>query len=92
MVWIGYSALRSIRQGRTTHLDTGETNIVLCIRGPSLDTLYITSAARSEITSEVPIGYNPEVGYLGGSLYRTRVEVQGRAQPKADIALTRNSA
>jgi L-arabinonolactonase len=60
--------------------------------GPNLDTLYITSAARSEITPEVPIGYNPEVGYLGGSLYRTRVEVQGLVQPKADIVHAPNSA
>lgn len=60
--------------------------------GRNLDTLYITSAARSEITLEVPIGYNPEAGYLGGSLYRARVEVQGRVQPKADIVLIPNSA
>jgi sugar lactone lactonase YvrE len=92
MAWIIYSALRSRRQARTTHRDTGEQTSCCAFGGPNLDTLYITSAALSEITSEVPIGYNPEVGYLGGSLYRTRVEVQGRVQPKADIVLTRNSA
>ena len=92
--WYGSSIVRYDPDGKIERRIAVPAKQTSCCAfgGPNLDDLYITSAARSEITSEVPIGYDPEVGYLGGSLYRTRAEVQGRVQPKADIVLTRNSA
>jgi sugar lactone lactonase YvrE len=53
--------------------------------GAQLDELYITSAARSEPTSEMPNGYDSEAGYFGGALYVTHPGVQGRTMPMADI-------
>ncbi|MFL6352286.1 MAG: SMP-30/gluconolactonase/LRE family protein [Bryobacteraceae bacterium] len=92
--WYGASIMRYDPDGKVERRIATPAKQTSCCAfgGPNLDTLYITSAARSEITSEVPIGYNPEAGYLGGSLYRARVEVQGRVQPKADIVLIPNSA
>jgi sugar lactone lactonase YvrE len=87
--WYGSSIVRYDPDGKVERRIATPAKQTSCCAfgGADLQHLYITSAAHSEITSEVPIGYNPEVGYLGGSLYRTRVDVQGRAQPKANVVI-----
>ncbi len=92
--WYGSSVVRYDPDGEIERRIATPAKQASCCAfgGPNLDDLYITSAARSEITPEIPVGYDPEIGYLGGSLYRTHAGVQGRAQSKADIVLARDLA
>ena len=53
--------------------------------GADLDELYITSAGHSEPTPVMPPGYDPDTGYFGGALFRTRVGIRGKPEFIADI-------
>jgi D-xylonolactonase len=92
--WYGSSIVRYDPDGKIERRIATPAKQTSCCAfgGRNLDDLYITSAARSEITPEVPVGYDPGVGYLGGSLYRVRAEVRGQSQAKADIVLTIGSS
>jgi sugar lactone lactonase YvrE len=85
--WYGSSVVRYDPDGRVERrIETPAKQTSCCaFGGAQLDELYITSAARSEPTSEMPHGYDPETGCLGGALYVVRPGVQGRAMPVANI-------
>jgi sugar lactone lactonase YvrE len=87
--WYGSSVVRYDPDGRVERrIQTPAKQTSSCaFGGAQLDELYITSAARSEPTTEIPVGYDPETGYFGGALYMTRPGVRGRAMPMADILL-----
>ena len=53
--------------------------------GDDLKDLYITSASKPFVTDLMPPGYDPKGGNVGGSLYRTRVNTQGRPEHLAGL-------
>jgi len=57
--------------------------------GPELSELYITSAADSWPSHLAPPGYDFNALNMGGSLYRVRVETQGRKEQVASITSER---
>lgn len=87
--WYGSSVVRYDPDGRVERrIETPAKQTSSCaFGGKQLDELYITSAARSEPTTEMPPAYDAETGYFGGALYMARPGVQGRAIPIADIVL-----
>lgn len=62
----------------------------LAFGGEELQTLFITSAARSEPMPVMPPGYDHEAGYFGGALYREQVSFRGMMQHHAAIYVDGN--
>lgn len=54
--------------------------------GPELADLYITSAGNSWPSDLAPPGYDFDAPNMGGSLYRLRLDIQGRAEHVARLA------
>ena len=50
--------------------------------GNDLTDLFITSAANSYPTPLMPLGYEPQSGYMGGALYHLNLDIQGKANFK----------
>lgn len=57
----------------------------LAFGGPDLQDIFITTASKSEPMPEMPRGYDPRSGYFGGALFRTRTEIRGRLEYRANI-------
>ena len=53
--------------------------------GPALEELFVTSASQHFASPLIPPKYQPELGCLGGPLYRLRMGIQGKPQYKADV-------
>jgi len=56
--------------------------------GEEMNTLFITSAGRSEPMPVMPPGYDHQAGYFGGALYRKSVPFRGMAQNQTAIRLS----
>jgi D-xylonolactonase len=56
--------------------------------GKDLNELYITSAGASWQSRYAPPGYDFGASDIGGSLYRVRLEIQGRLEHQAGLLLT----
>lgn len=59
----------------------------LTFGGPSLTTLFITTAKQSEPMPLMPPGYDPHVGPFGGPLFSIELDIQGLADLPARITL-----
>jgi len=57
----------------------------LAFGGADLDTLFITSASKSEPMPVMPPGYDAVNGYFGGCVYAVHSDVKGRRQEKTAI-------
>jgi len=57
----------------------------LIFGGPDLTDLYVTTAADPWPSALAPAGYDPKAPNQGGSLYRIRLEVQGRLDHRAAL-------
>jgi sugar lactone lactonase YvrE len=57
----------------------------LIFGGPDLTDLYVTTAADPWPSSLAPPGYDPKATNQGGSLYRIRLDVQGRLDHRAAL-------
>jgi D-xylonolactonase len=57
----------------------------LIFGGPDLTDLYVTTAADPWPSSLAPPGYDPKAPNQGGSLYRFRLDVQGRLDHRAAL-------
>jgi D-xylonolactonase len=85
--WYGAQVVRYDPDGRV------ERRIPMPVRqvssvtfgGPELTDLYITTAADPWPSSLAPPGYDPKAPNQGGSLYRFRVDVQGRPDFRAAL-------
>ncbi|MFN7997410.1 MAG: SMP-30/gluconolactonase/LRE family protein [Bryobacteraceae bacterium] len=88
--WYGSCVVRYDPDGKLERRIETPAKQTSCVAfgGPELTDLFITSAARSEPMPVMPAGYDPNSGYFGGSLYRIRVDVQGRPESKARISLS----
>lgn len=53
--------------------------------GADLSDLYVTSAAESWPSKFAPPGYDFNASNIGGSLYRIRLDIQGRAEHLANL-------
>lgn len=53
--------------------------------GPEFLDMFITSAAKTDSLSMAPIGYDPTTAYVGGPVYHTKMEIQGREEYRARI-------
>jgi D-xylonolactonase len=60
----------------------------LAFGGPDLTDIFITTAAKSEPMPVMPHGYDPNSGYFGGRLYQVNLGIQGKAEYKANIAVS----
>jgi len=58
----------------------------LAFGGKDLTDIFITSAARSEVTPVMPPGYDPNSGYFGGALYHFNLEIPGRPEFKTNFS------
>jgi sugar lactone lactonase YvrE len=52
----------------------------LAFGGHDFTDIFITSAAKSEVTHVMPAGYDPTLGYFGGALYHLNLGIPGRAE------------
>jgi D-xylonolactonase len=59
----------------------------LAFGGPDLTDIFITSAAKSEPMPLMPPGYDPNYGSFGGALYCLNLDIRGKVEHKANIAL-----
>jgi sugar lactone lactonase YvrE len=57
----------------------------LAFGGPDLDTIFVTSASKSNMLLEAPHGYDPERVYVGGRLYRMKSGIRGRREHRSRI-------
>jgi len=57
----------------------------LIFGGPDLTDLYVTTAADPWPSSLAPPSYDPKAPNQGGSLYRIRLDVQGRLDHRAAL-------
>lgn len=86
--WYGAQVVRYDPDGKV------ERRIALPVRqvssvafgGPDLTDLYITTAAEGWESDLAPPGYDFKAANLGGSLYRVRLEIQGRPEHRAAMA------
>jgi D-xylonolactonase len=89
--WYGSQVVRYDPEGkveRRVELPVAQVTSV-AFGGPDLTDLYITSAAESWPAwpnPYAPPGYNPNQVELGGSLYRLRLEVQGKLEHQANFS------
>lgn len=86
--WYGARVVRYDPQGkveRTIETPAKQTSSVM-FGGKNLDELYITSAANSWEGPYAPPGYDFKAPNIGGSLYRVRVDVQGKLEHLAAFA------
>ncbi len=87
--WYGSCVVRYDPEGKTERrisTPAKQTSSVT-FGGEDLTDLYITSAAASEPMPVMPPGYDPQSGFFGGPLYRTRAGVKGLPRLKANIRL-----
>ena len=59
----------------------------LAFGGPDLDVVFVTSAALNNMLQEAPCGYDPQKAFVGGRLFRMRVNVQGRKEYRSRIGM-----
>ena len=87
--WYGSCVVRYDADGKVERRITTPAKQTSCmgLGGPEMNDLFITTAARSEPMPVMPPGYDPNSGFMGGPLYRTRVDVQGRPEHKTKIQL-----
>ena len=57
--------------------------------GPEFTDIFITSAALSDSLTLAPMDYDPGVGYIGGSLFHTNLDIPGRPEYSARISIPR---
>ncbi|MBI1878956.1 MAG: SMP-30/gluconolactonase/LRE family protein [Chloroflexi bacterium] len=88
--WYGSQVVRYDPEGkveRRIQLPVAQVTSV-AFGGPALTDLYVTSAADSWPAwpnPYAPPGYDPQKVDLGGSLYRLRLEIQGKLEHQADF-------
>lgn len=86
--WYGSQIVRYDPQGKV------ERRIAMPVRqvssiifgGDDLTDLYVTTAGQSWVGPYAPPGYDFNAPNIGGSLYRIRVDIQGRPEHLADFA------
>jgi D-xylonolactonase len=86
--WFGSCVVRYDPDGkieRTVSVPAKQTSSI-AFGGPDLTDIFITSAALSDSLPLAPPGYDPESGYIGGSLYHTNLGIQGRPEYRAHIS------
>ena len=86
--WFGGCVVRYDPDGkieRTLRVPAKQTSSV-AFGGPDLTDIFITSAAQSDSLPLAPPGYDPENGYIGGSLFHANLEIPGRVEYRARIS------
>jgi D-xylonolactonase len=86
--WFGNQVVRYDPDGKVErHIPLPAAQVTsVAFGGPDLADLYLTSAAASWPAwpnRYAPPGYNPDKVELGGSLYRLRLDIQGKAEHQA---------
>lgn len=85
--WFGGCVVRYDPDGkieRTLTVPAKQTSSI-AFGGTDLTDIFITSAALSDSLPLAPPGYDPQSGYIGGSLYHANFGIQGRAEYRARI-------
>ena len=54
--------------------------------GPDFTDIFITSAALSDSLPLAPVGYDSTAEYIGGSLFLTNLDIQGKPEFRARIS------
>ncbi len=57
----------------------------LTFGGESLTDLFVTSAGKSEPMPVMPPGYDPSTGPMGGQLFQISLDIQGKAEFRANL-------
>ena len=85
--WYGSCIVRYDPDGKVQNriITPAKQTSSLAFGGSDLDTLFVTSAGRSEPMPVMPPGYDAENGYFGGRLYAVHAGVKGRRQEKTAI-------
>jgi len=87
--WYGSCVVRYDPDGKEERRIATPAKQTSCMTfgGPSLSTLYITTAAQSEPMPVMPGGYDAVEGHFGGELYRIELDIEGLPDLTADILL-----
>ena len=91
--WFGARITRYDPDGKVQRVMTfpATQTSSLAFGGPDLDTIFVTSAALSNMLAEAPRGYDPDKVLVGGRLYRMRSDVQGRREYRSRIRMDARS-
>jgi D-xylono/L-arabinono-1,4-lactonase len=91
--WFGARITRYDPDGKVQRVVTfpATQTSSLAFGGPDLDTIFVTSAALSNMLAEAPRGYDPDKVLVGGRLYRMRSDVQGRREYRSRIRMDARS-
>ena len=91
--WFGARITRYDPDGKVQRIVTfpATQTSSLAFGGPDLDTIFVTSAALSNMLAEAPRGYDPDKVLVGGRLYRMRSDVQGRREYRSRIRMDARS-
>jgi len=86
--WFGGCVVRYDPDGKIERTVTVPAKQISSIAfgGPDFTDIFITSAALSDSLPLAPVGYDPTVGYIGGSLFHTNLEIQGKPEFRARIS------
>ena len=86
--WYGGQVVRYDPDGKVERRITLPVRQVSSVAfgGPDLTDLYITTAGEGWESDLAPPGYEFSAPNLGGSLYRVRLEIQGRPEHRAAIS------
>ena len=92
--WFGARITRYDPDGKVQRVVTfpATQTSSLAFGGPDLHTIFVTSAALSNMLAEAPRGYDPDKVLVGGRLYRMRSDVQGRREYRSRIRMDARSA
>jgi sugar lactone lactonase YvrE len=85
--WYGSQIVRYDPQGKVERRIPMPARQVssLIFGGDDLTDLYVTTAGHSWVGPYAPPGYDFDAPNVGGSLYRIRVDIQGRPEYQADF-------
>ena len=85
--WYGSCVIRYDPDGKVRNrvMTPAKQTSSVAFGGSDLDTLFVTSADKSEPMPVMPPGYDAENGYFGGRLYAFQAGVKGRRQEKTAI-------